>query len=69
MLLPQNHPFTPTGDFNTKIGNYIEGSKNEVSKFGKKLLGLLKNEDIEILNTHENCEELWTRIEGNTLTK
>ena len=39
-----------TGDFNTKIGDYIEGNKKETSKFGKILLKLLDDEEVEILN-------------------
>ena len=53
-----------TGDFNTKIGEYIKGNKPEVSKFGNLFLELLKNEEIEILNINKKCEGMWTRIEG-----
>ena len=52
------------GDFNTKIGEYIKGNKKEVSKFGKLLLELVDNEELEILNNHSKCEGMWTRIEN-----
>ena len=53
-----------SGDFNTKIGDYINGNKKEISKYGRMLLEIIKNEEMEILNTHIKCEGLWTRMEG-----
>ena len=56
------------GDFNTKIGKYINGNRTEVSKFGQIFLDLLKNEEMEILNINKNCKGKWTRLEGETKT-
>ena len=52
------------GDFNCKIGNKIRDNKEEISKFGKILLEMVKEQELEILNTNKKCEGLWTRIEG-----
>ena len=54
-----------TGDFNAKIGKCIKGNTSEVSKSGRLLLRLVKNEEMEILNRQEACEGKWTRIQGN----
>ena len=55
-----------TGDLNTKIGEYIEGNRKDISKYGKMLLEIIRKEEIGILNTHKNCYGLWTRVEGET---
>ena len=52
------------GDFNAKIGEYIEGNKNEVSKNGEIFLEMIKHEELEVLNKSDKCKGVWTRIEG-----
>ena len=52
------------GDFNAKIGEYIQGNKKEVSKNGEKLLEMIKQEELELLNKNDKCNGVWTRIEG-----
>ena len=53
-----------TGDFNAKIGNAIQGNKEEVSKSGRLLLKTALEQELSILNTSQNCEGKWTRILG-----
>ena len=55
-----------TGDFNCKIGKHIMGNREEVSTFGKLLLELASNEEMDILNANSKCKGMWTRIEGGT---
>ena len=54
-----------SGDFNCKIGDHIKGNDNTISKFGKKLLKLISNNNLSIINKSDRCEGLWTRKEGN----
>ena len=53
------------GDFNCKIGKHIANNKEEVSKYGKIFLKMVKQHEFAILNTHSKCVGTWTRIEGN----
>ena len=53
-----------TGDFNAKIGNAIQGNKEEVSKSGRLLLKTALEQELSILNTSQKCEGKWTRILG-----
>ena len=54
------------GDFNCKIGDAIQGNRPEVTKAGKLLLKMAKQEDLTILNTLVICEGKWTRTEGDS---
>ena len=54
------------GDFNCKIGGYIEGNTKEVSKSGPNFLHMLKSNKLFLLNGSEKCKGLWTRTEGDT---
>ena len=54
------------GDFNCKIGGYIEGNNKEVSKSGPNFLQMLKSNKLFLLNGSEKCKGLWTRKEGDT---
>ena len=54
------------GDFNCKIGNEIKGNRKDVTKGGKQLLKLAKENDLYILNKSEKCRGLWTRCEGGS---
>ena len=53
------------GDLNCKVGNTIEGNKDEITKGGKLLLKLMKKYKMKMINAEECCEGLWTRIEGD----
>ena len=54
------------GDFNCKVGNYVEGNHEEVTMSGKKLLAMLENENLQLMNASDRCDGLWTRQEGDT---
>ena len=54
------------GDFNAKIGDAVKGNKSEVTKSGKLLLKMAKQEYLTILNTLESCSGTWTRTEGSS---
>ena len=51
------------GDFNCKIGDAVVGNRKEVSKGGRRLLKLAKNNGMKIMNTAEKCQGIWTRIQ------
>ena len=53
-----------TGDFNAKIGNAIQGNKEEVSKSGRLLLKTALEQELSILNISQKREGKWTRILG-----
>lgn len=53
-----------SGDFNCKIGDHIKGNEKSISKFGKKLIKLITDNKISIINKSTVCEGLWTRTEG-----
>ena len=38
------------GDFNAKVGTYIEGNKPTVTKEGRQLMKMTKNYDLVIIN-------------------
>ena len=46
-----NHIIILGGDFNSKIGDAIDGNKKEVSKGGRRLLKMAKGNSMKILNT------------------
>ena len=53
-------------DFNTKIGEAIEGNKTQVTKGGRLQLKLANKENMIILNTvKEKCKGVWTRVQGD----
>ena len=54
------------GDFNCKIGLEIDGNKEEITKSAKYLLKLRDRQDLQILNSVEKCEGLWTRVQGDS---
>ena len=52
------------GDFNTKIGEAIQGNKTQVTKGGRQLPKLANKENMIILNTvKEKCKGVWTRVQ------
>ena len=53
------------GDFNCKIGNHIQGNKDEITKGGKLLLKMVEKMELEIMNCNNVCEGKWTRVQGN----
>ena len=53
-----------TGDFNCKVGNKIPDNKEVVSKGGKKLLKMIENEKMLLVNATDKCEGKWTREEN-----
>ena len=54
------------GDFNCKVGESIEGNKEEISKGGKMLLKVIKDYKLAMVNNHEECIGKWTRKENNS---
>ena len=53
------------GDFNAKVGTYIEGNKPTVTKGGRQLMKMAKKYDLVIINKEkEVCKGLWTRVQG-----
>ena len=53
------------GDFNCKMGNKIQNNKEEVSECGPIFLKTIKEQEMIVINSHNKCKGLWTRIEGN----
>ena len=52
------------GDFNTKVGTYIEGNKPTVTKEGRQSMKIAKKYDLVIINKEkEVCKGLWTRVQ------
>ena len=62
----KNQKLLLMGDFNCKIGGYIDGNNKEVSKSGPNFLQMLKSNKLFLLNGSEKCKGLWTRKEGDT---
>ena len=58
----ENHVLILGGDFNCKIGEIIKGNKKEITKGGRRLLKLARNNELKIINTSEKCNGIWTRI-------
>ena len=53
------------GDFNTKVGTYIEGNKPAVTKGGDNWWKWQKKYDLIIINKEkEVCKGLWIRVQG-----
>ena len=51
------------GDFNCRIGKSIPGNTDSISKGGRLLKKLVKDENLVIGNATEVCKGLWTRVE------
>ena len=52
------------GDFNCKIGDAIKNNKEEVSRGGKELLKMIKDNKLSVLNNHIRCKGKWTRSQN-----
>ena len=52
------------GDMNCKIGDLIDGNKEEISKGGKIMIKMIKENNMIILNSLEKCRGKWTRSSG-----
>ena len=52
------------GDMNCKIGDLIDGNKEEISKGGKIMIKMIKEYNMIILNSLEKCRGKWTRSSG-----
>ena len=52
------------GDKNCKIGDLIDGNKEEISKGGKIMIKTIKENNMIILNSLEKCRGKWTRSSG-----
>ena len=51
------------GDFNAKIGTYIESNKPTVTKGGRQLIKMAKQYHLVIINKEmEVCKGLWTKF-------
>ena len=49
---------------NCKIGDLIDGNKEEISKGGKIIIKMIKENNMIILNSLEKCRGKWTRSSG-----
>ena len=53
------------GDFNAKVGTYIEGNKPTMTKGARQLMKVAKKFDLVIINKEkEICKGLWTRVQS-----
>ena len=53
------------GDFNAKIGTYIEGNKPTVTKGERQLMKMVKKYDLIIINKEkEEWKGLWAKLQG-----
>ena len=53
------------GDFNCKVGNFIGGNTNEITKGGRLLTKMINRNKMAMVNAQQDiCKGLWTRIEG-----
>ena len=52
------------GDMNCKIGDLMDGNKEEISKGGKIMIKMIKENNMIILNSLEKCRGKWTRSSG-----
>ena len=52
------------GDMNCKIGDLIDGNKEEISKGGKIMIKMIKENNMIILYSLEKCRGKWTRSSG-----
>ena len=52
------------GDMNCEIGDLIDGNKEEISKGGKIMIKMIKENNMIILNSLEKCRGKWTRSSG-----
>ena len=52
------------GDFNCKVGKTIKENTEDVSKGGKLLLKMVSKQDLNIMNSSETCQGVWTRTDG-----
>ena len=54
------------GDFNAKVGQKVRGNNKEISKAGKLLIKMVKDNKLNIVNNNPIAEGLWTRIDEKT---
>ena len=52
------------GDMNYKIGDLIDGNKEETSKGGNIMINIIKENNMIILNNLEKCRGKWTTSSG-----
>ena len=50
------------GDFNVKIGDNIKGNHPKITTGGKKLMKIVNKRKLNVLNTSDKCQGLWTRV-------
>ena len=60
----KNQSLILAGDFNCKVGDTIEGNVETVSKGGKKLIKMIEEENLCLVNASKKCEGRWTRVEN-----
>ena len=49
------------GDFNSKVGNIIQGNSDKITKGGKILLKIIQKYNMTIINTMKITKGTWTR--------
>ena len=54
------------GDLNCKVGDVIQNNKTEITKGGRLLLKMVKENKMILLNASDRSEGLWTRVEGQS---
>ena len=53
------------GNFNAKVGTYVESNKPAMSNSGRQLMKMAKKFDLVITKKeNEVCKGLWTRVQG-----
>ena len=53
------------GNFNVKVGTFIQGNKPTLTKGRRKLMKMTKKYDFVIINKEkEACSGLWIRLQG-----
>ena len=57
--------FLLLGDFNCKVGEIVKGNYKKISTGGKKLIKLVEKEGLELVNSMDICEGIWTKDENN----
>ena len=53
------------GDFNCKVGKYIKNNSDTITKGGRLLLKLMRNNKLTLMNALQETKGLWTRTQGD----
>ena len=53
------------GDFNCKVGTIIPQNSEQISTYGKKLIKLIKDQNLHLINESHKTKGVWTRIQND----